>query len=315
MASIPEGTPFAFKSDNEEDGGSRTPSVSGSTHMELFRLTVHPHPDFPLYGHQAIAERGRPALLREAIKSATRWEVRQGSIWSVARAQDVDETALHFKFGRHRKMVLPFPVESPSADATDYVEREVDLWPHTDIIVDVQLALCAIGRKPELAEETTTIARALEVVLTTSPTARDSNLEIKASPIDDPQEFLERLRSAFSVKKLWVTIQRPNPFDVEQDFHLPTERVLAEMGGQEARVVWSGKNLNSKNPEVEKIVESVARSGGDYGATIQETQDPRSKTRVKKRRKGKAMEVSSAARLNPRSLLDMIRDLYNSLRR
>jgi hypothetical protein len=283
-----------------------------TTHLELYRLTVRARFNEPLFAHAALA-RGRGVLLREAILKAgnTVFDLNSGIRWRVAPITEIDATGLRFHFGKSQNLSVPV------ADNTsgDFTVEEINAWPNTHVIVDTDLQVAAIGRNTKLAQNTRTVSLALQEVLSATTVAKESSIEIRASPIEDPTDFLERLKAAAVVTKLWLTIPRPNPFDVEEDFHRPTSAVLEELKADNATVTWQGQHIDAHHQKVPELVRSAATSGGSYGATIKETQDSQAMTiRQHKTAKAATLSIKPRERVTQKTVLERVKAFYHYLR-
>jgi hypothetical protein len=190
---------------------------------------------------------------------------RKGRTWSIANVEDFDGGALHFRLGRDGRRSLPMKSETG-----DFVEQNVRVAPFTDIVLDLGLEVCAIADKGELGLGPKSMGDVLATVLSKGDVAVRLNATIAASPIKEPRDFLERVRSASAIYRVWVTTNRPNPFDAEEEFVKPTAAVVEAIGAEQAKTTFSGKSIDGSRDVVQEIIKSTAANGGDAGARLLE---------------------------------------------
>jgi hypothetical protein len=143
-------------------------------------------------------------------------------------------------------------------------EDEQALW--TPVFYDSDVQVCAIARKTTLTPKVDSIARQLKKALSNSAEARKNNVSIVVSPILDPQGFIFYLRDSYQIKNFEITLSRPNPWDVEGDFHKPNERLLEAANGKRGKVQIAGDALDKK--VCEDLAHSAASAGEDASARL-----------------------------------------------
>jgi hypothetical protein len=231
----------------------------------MFRITVHRDRNLPLLPVTQPA----PEILRHAlVELASPTDARMR--WRIGNLSPIDTSAFYFCFGRTGQTNLP-----QTNDAGDFVEQKHAVAPFAHVVVDTTLEVCAIAKSPKLSPHVETVGRALSINLCRSEFVKQALAEIELATIKDPQEFLDKLRSAHSVRRFWVTVRRPNPFDVEADFVRPTSKIVESLGANEAKTEWVGDTLNVEQDQVEEIVKSAAACGGDSGATVRTSETAR----------------------------------------
>jgi hypothetical protein len=248
-------------------------------------------------------------LIRTAIMEKPSGELRRGYYWHIGNVISIDSAGLYFALGRTTSGY----VERYDSNRRDFVEEEFETAPYTHVLLDTNLQVSAIAKKPKLAPTTTGIARQLARLLGASRAALDRQISFELAEIKDPEDFIENIRRAYAIKRFSVTFSPPNPFDVEQDFHAPMENLLRESYGDNGKTSVSGQNLN---PELlENLARSTAATGDDAEAKIQFEQDQ--KPILKKLRGNPAVidQENVDSNEDKISLLSRLRALYNSIRR
>lgn len=228
-----------------------------------FRATVHPDPKAPLLA----SKEHKPALLHQAFMEAPS-VTQRGGRWHIGNVTAIEAGVLYFRLGRVRRTQLP-----QTDQRGNFVDTDFDVAPYTHGIVDCERELVALARNSQLSATAEALGRALGRVLSESRTGAAKNVVFEVLPLKNPADFLMRLRSAYTVEKLWLVNLRPNPFDVEKDFIRPTSKIAQELGADTVRTEWRGSSLDVTTPEIEEIVKSTAATGGDAGASLRDAAD------------------------------------------
>ncbi|HOU59324.1 MAG TPA: hypothetical protein PLS59_07730 [Kiritimatiellia bacterium] len=275
--------------------------------LSLFSITVHADRKAPLLS-ALTAGMEKSAILQEIVETEPIVEIRKGSVWRIRNLKKLDND-LYFRLGRTMKRRLPTTdVEG------DFTEEDFPHAPNTHVYLAVDIQVCAIAHKTELAPYPESIASALVSVLSGSPKARELCVTFKASPVQDAKPFLERLKGAYQVSRLWVETSRPNPFDFEEDFVKPISRSLELVEGEKVRTEWVGKNLAVSSEEVEEIVRSVTARGGHCGATIKDQERTRSR-RIKVQVGSVKITADLSSPISAaRDLLSQVRGIFKTVR-
>jgi hypothetical protein len=273
-----------------------------------FRATVHPSRREPLLGR--VSSEAKRIILRDAVleQPSAPWGP---TTWHIGNATTLDDWGLYFRLGRERMMSVP------QTDSNgNFIDREASVSPYTHAVLDVRLGVCAVARRSSLTTDAERLARQLSRVLTASSVARSKFVDIEAATLKEPGEFLARLRQAYSVHVLWVVNRRPNPFDVEEEFVRPTERLLENLNADNARTEWKGERLKIDDSGAADIVRSTAATGGDAGARIQEREDSPATTRISlsdDRARFQEEIDSEEFRSGAERILDRMRKLYREI--
>jgi len=117
---------------------------------------------------------------------------------------------------------------------------------------------------------------------------------------------------ARSIKAFTATFSRSNPFDADEDWHKPMERLVDAANGQGGSTTLKGLALNQA--PLEQITHSVAATGDDARATLEleEGAPP-----VRRSLKGDTATINERDVTTPaerRSVLDKLRDKYRAIR-
>lgn len=203
------------------------------------------------------------SIFKAAIVEHPSEELRKGHTWHIGNVRQIDDSAFYFALGRTTSVIM----DRYDAGRAEFVEEEFETAPYTHVVADTHQEVVAIAAKSKLSPSAQGIARQLARLLGASPTSRDCRCTFYVSAINDPADFIEQIRTAYSIRSFAVSFRRPNPFDVEEDFLKPMQRYAVETGADRGKTTISGPQLNEK--VVEELARSVASTGDDADARIE----------------------------------------------
>lgn len=224
--------------------------------FQLFRIKVYPSRQIDIFEEGKT----RPEILKEIIKSLPEAELRRGKIWHIGNVSNIDESALYFRVGRIIKSILEVYEEGY------FIDQDFDTAPYTHVILDCDLELIGLAKKSKLSPKTVGIARQLARLMNESERAQQLQAQIEIVSIDDPDDFVTHLRKAYSISKFWMTISRPNAFDVDKNFIVPYQKLLEASNGEKGKAEIKGKDLNPVS--LEDLARSAIVTGDDATATL-----------------------------------------------
>ena len=203
--------------------------------FQLFRIKVYP----PSQTNLLEPERTRPELLVEVIRSMPLLELRVGSEWSIGNLRQIDDYGLYFRVGRTAKS------KTSVKEGDNFVDQDFESAPYTHVLLDTTLEVLAVAKKSQLSPNVAGIANQLSKLLNRCERAKDLSTEFQIDTIQDPEKFIEYIESAYEIFKFTMTLSRPNPFDVDEDFQKPMQKLLEETKAQKGKAEVQGRNLNS----------------------------------------------------------------------
>ena len=273
--------------------------------FHLFRLKVERPQQAPLFGNP---EQSNVEIIKSSIEEKPSQELNKGNIWRIGNIVEIGDDGLFFALGRITKSI----VERYDESKGDFLDEALDEAPYTYVFVDLQFQVCAIAQKPKIAQKPGTIASYLAKLLTQSNNLDNTNLKITLSLINDPDDFIELLKTAFRISHFEMTFSPPNPFDVEHDFHQPMERLLGETNGNKGKTSIDGEHLEPR--PLEELARSAAGTGESAKAKIQseEGQKP-----ILKHLKGNPVTLDQddlTTDDEKRTFLERVRDTYRRIR-
>lgn len=210
--------------------------------FELFRLRLHENG--ALFSPQI--SRRQAILDAVGIQSVLSYRDHE---WRIGDVTPLDEDGIYFTFGRKSNLSI---IEYDSKSRR-FADSNIPNWPFSYIFLDARLGVIAISRNGKLSRETDSVANRLrEMFSRYEPISAFWVIELK--PIDDPVPFIDKLETAFSIKRFSFEFRRPNPFDIDEDLQKPLEEYLLEANGIGGEVQIEGDNLKAS------VVEHQARS-------------------------------------------------------
>ena len=272
----------------------------------LYRLKVELSPNSPLF---RVGSRSRGEIIRSTIERKPAMEVRKGQFWRIGNIQLLEPNAIFFALGKITKSTRQLYDESSG----DFIQKSFDEAPHTYVIVDLELQLCAIAHKSKIAPRVINIAKNFEKLLNAAHQEEiDRQIVLTLSEISDPEEFLKLIRNAIRVSTFEISFTPPNPFDVNQQFQKPMEELLSATDAKKGKTAITGDELNTRI--LEDLTRSAASAGNSANARIQS--DIESKPTLK-RLEGNPVTVpveELATDEEKRDLLAKVREVYSRVR-
>jgi len=268
--------------------------------FQLFRIKVI----FPTQS-QVFGETNRAKVLRKVISEDASAELRKGRISHIGNVEMIDDSGIYFRFGRTTTTTLEVFKEGK------FLDQEFETAPYTHVLLDVDLQLVAIARKPKLARSPLGIARQLARLLQATSSASLEGVTFELSEINDPKEFIHHLQEAYNISKFTIWYTRPNPIDAEELFVKPFQRLLSETGGQKGKTELRGNDLNAST--LVEISRSAGRTGDNAVAELRQSEGGK---KVSKHLRGNPIVLSHRDLADTdarRSLLDLIRRTFNRL--
>lgn len=272
--------------------------------FQLFRVKVYP----ALQGELFAPDISRPLILRQTVESLPSGEFREGLTWHIGNIMRLDDSSLYFRIGRTSKETLEMFNEKEGT----FQDQEFPTAPYTHGLLDFDLELCAIAKKPRLAKTTFGIARQFARLLDESAKAKEFKATIEIDEIKDPDDFIIQLQKAHSISKFTFYFKRPNPWDADKDFVKPQQEMLRASNGVKGKVEISGIALSSH--PLEAMARSAASTGDDASATIKMAKRSKKATRHLKGNPATVSAESLATQTERLTFMEILRSVYNRIR-
>ncbi|MDP9178656.1 MAG: hypothetical protein M3O61_13320 [Gemmatimonadota bacterium] len=270
----------------------------------LFRIKAERHA-YDLFSDERLQS---PELIKRAIDEKPSKEVRKNQIWRLGNTEFIDDTAVLFAFGK----VLKSKRDVYDEENGNFTEVDDTDAPHTYVVIDLETQVCAIAGKSSMKMQIGNVAFNLAKVLSSTEICKNQSALITVSAINDPDDFIKSIQSSESILMFEMTFSPPNPFDVEEDFHKPMEKLLEESNAGKGKTRIDGEDLDKG--VVGELARSAASTGDEATARIKTTGSSKS---ILKRLSGNQSIISVddiVTKEEKRGLLDSIRDAYRRIR-
>ncbi len=183
--------------------------------------------------------------------------------WHIGNIEPLRESSGYFRVGRTTKRT----VEKYDEESGDFVDQTESESPYTHVIYNLEIGFLGIAKKLRLAPTTKGIANTIKKLMLQTKVVRSTKVEVEIDPISDPEGFLNKLSSAYAIKKFTATFTGPNPFDADEYFQKPLSKLLKDANGQSGKTVLDGNDLD--NDVLQEITKSTAATGNTASALIQ----------------------------------------------
>jgi hypothetical protein len=225
----------------------------GAREYHLYRAKFIKPAQLPLFSER----KSSMDLFLSSIHDKPNLSLTSGSAWHLGNIKMIGEYSGSFAVGRTTKKTF----EKFNKETGDFIDELDDSAPYTIIIFDAKIGLLGISKKSKLAPNASSIARRIKDLLLTTETAIESEIDVRVDVIPDPEDFLDKLRGAYSIRKFKATFTGPNPIDADELFQKPLSVYARNMGASSGTLEVVGESLN------ENVAESVAKSTAATGNT------------------------------------------------
>lgn len=276
--------------------------------FNIFRLKINKNAQtFPtqpsLFEEEEI---DRKDLIIRVVEEKQSIELRRGNVWHIGNIKLFDKYKGYFAVGRTTKTIN----EKYDKYKGDFMEELYETSPYTHVFFDAEIGVIAVGKKAKLSPTVESIAQRIEALFNNSNLIKSRLCTVVVSYIPDPQDFLSSLRSAYAIKSFTLSFTRPNPFDADEYFQKPMEKLLQESDGEKGNATLVGEALKA-DPLVE-LSKSAAATGNDAKALIQLQHGKRP---VRKRMKGNPAKFTVAEEFATEyGVLNIALQLYHEIR-
>lgn len=247
-------------------------------------------------------------VIEAAINEKPSGELRKDHVWHIGNIVKLDDSGLFFALGRVTKATTPRYDEEEG----NFKEEALEEAPYTYVFLDTHLQVCAIAKKTRIAPKVSAIATNLKKLLCTADAAKNRGVNFTISEISNPEEFIQSLQEAHAILRFTATFSRPNPFDVEQDFHRPLENLHQATEATSGKTELKGPSLNQE--VLTQISQSIASTGDTASARVQMQPDEKPVTKYLKQNPAVLNEEELATDDDKKNVLAKVRELYRRIR-
>ena len=244
-------------------------------------------------------------IFLKSIHDKPEYTLSSGSEWHIGNVKLFDDYSGSFAVGRTTKTT----VEKFDKESGDFVDELDDSGPYTVVIFDARIGLIGIAKKSKLAPNASSIARRVKDLISITKTAIDTGVDVRVDVIPDPEDFLDKLRGAYSIRKFRATFTGPNPVDADELFQKPLSVYAQSMGASSGTLEVIGEALN------EEVAESVAKSTAATGNTASARVVPSQGNKPKNiKMKGDAVVVTVDEEATNSQVLEQMHEEYARVR-
>jgi len=231
--------------------------------------------------------------------------LKKDNVWHIGNIDYFNETSGSFAVGRTTQTTI----ERFDTESGNFIDLIDDSGPYTNVLFDSSIGLIGIAKKVKVAPDTEAIARKITKLLENTKIVKEFGVEVRVDFIPDPEGFLHKLRSAYSIKRFTASFTGPNPIDADELFQKPLSVYCQAVNGESGAVVVAGEQLNEEN--IEAVAKSTASTGNTASARIQPTSH---KKIITIKLKGDAVKVPVETEMLKPEILKVIQEAYYKVR-
>lgn len=184
--------------------------------------------------------------------------------WHIGNIEPLLENSGYFRVGRTTKRT----VERYDQKTGDFIDQTEEESPYTHVIYNLEIGFMGIAKKTRLSPSTKGIANTIKKLMLETRIVKSSGVDVEIQPISDPEGFLNKISSAYAIKKFTASFTGPNPFDADEYFQKPSSKLVKETNAQSGKTTLDGNDLDSE--ALTEITKSTAATGNKASASIQE---------------------------------------------
>lgn len=205
-------------------------------------------------------------LFERGLEQKPSLELRYNNIWHIGNVEHLTADAGRFAVGRITKTT----VEKFDEGTGDFKELLDDSGPYTFVYFDASLGLLGIGRKARVANDVDSIAKKIERLMQSTSGVMDNEIIVRVDKIPDPETFVQKILSAYAVRRFKANFTGPNPIDADELFQKPMSYYCQQLKGDQGSVSVAGRSLDEDT--IIAVAKSTAATGNAASAVIQEDQ-------------------------------------------
>ena len=202
-------------------------------------------------------------LFEAALAQRPSLQLREKNVWHIGNIEQITPEGGRFAVGR----TTTTTIEKFDEATGNFTELLDDSGPYTFVYFDSRIGLLGIGKRTKVAADIDSIARKIQKLLNRTSVVADHQVTVRVDLIPDPESFLEKLFSAYAVKRFKAQFTGPNPIDADEVFQKPMSYYCQQLGAEHGSVSVKGESLNDE--AVASVAKSTAATGNSAAALIQ----------------------------------------------
>lgn len=203
------------------------------------------------------------SIFEAALRERPSLQLREGSVWHIGNIEPITPDGGRFAVGR----TTTTTIEKFDSSTGNFTDLRDDSGPYTFVYFDSRIGLLAIGKRTKVAPDVKAVARKLQKLLSSARAVTEHEITVRVNFIPDPEGFLDKLHSAYAIKRFRATFTGPNPIDADELFQKPMSYYCQQVEADEGSVTVKGASLNSDM--VATIAKSTAATANTASALIQ----------------------------------------------
>lgn len=254
--------------------------------------------------YMELENAGPGEILKMVIQSKPSRVYKNGD-WAIGNVKKIDDNSLFFILGRDK------PKEVGVRDSEgDFTDTKIDLAIYTRIVLDWRTEICGIEFNPEFQGIP---VKRFASVLKESDVAKALDVDFKVMPVDNPEMFVQWIRSSKKVVSYGFTFSPSNFRDVEQDIQIPLQKMADDFNGKSNNIRLANKSGLDKE-RLESITWPLVAAGESVKARCRIGTDGRAETRSSKGSQA-FVEVDTLEGDEDKSIaMDTVRRRYEEVR-
>jgi len=202
-------------------------------------------------------------LFEAALAERPSLQLRENNVWHIGNIEQITAEGGRFAVGR----TTTTTVEKFDEATGNFTELRDDSGPYTFVYFDSRIGLLGIGKRTKVAADVESVARKLQKLLAKTSVVVDHQVTVRVDLIPDPESFLEKIFSAYAVKRFKAEFTGPNPIDADEVFQKPMSYYCQQLGADQGSVSVKGESLNEE--AIASVAKSTAATGNSASALIQ----------------------------------------------
>lgn len=235
--------------------------------VHLYRIKFIKPTQVPLFARSLTPKQ----ILLSAIAEKPSKIIENGTGWTIGNVVSEDEYTGSFAIGR----ITTKSVEKYDKKTGDFVDEVDETGPYTLAFYDATIGLLGILKKSNVSATPSSISSRIKELFETTEVVINSEVEVNISYIPDPDDFIIKLRSAYSIRKFRASFTGPNPVDADEFFQKPLSVYCQTMDANAGAVEVLGNDINAEAAEA--VARSTAATANTASATIIESHGAKSR--------------------------------------
>lgn len=197
-------------------------------------------------------------IFLEAINEKPSTKLKRGAEWKLSNIHGIGINGGVFVVGR----ISQANTEKFDFLADEFVESTDYQGPFSTIFFDRTIGVVAIEDKSKVNSKVEATAKRLNDLLNSTDAVRRRKVKCIVDAINDPQDFIQKLRKSTHILKFRASFTGPNPIDADVIFQKPLEVYASATSADKGIIEVTGSNLDKD------VLIDITRSNAATGNTV-----------------------------------------------